>query len=927
MSDFNKALALAFEAHANQFDKAGEPYVLHPIRVASSFTDEPARIVAVLHDVLEDNKQFTPDRLRAEGFDEEIVRAVVALTRHEDTEGEDAYLEYICSLSDEPLAGRVKLADLNDNMNISRIPTPTEKDFLRVSKYRRAYSILRKALREREISELTQNETDPKRVYAIRYARIAEDYECYARVLREVLERLCSGVAPQSIVQVRAKKVASFTEKLVRKNYCDGGRNPFDRCTDLCGGRVITQTMDQANEIAAFIEKHFNVDYQNSLDAGKRLSTKEFGYRSLHYVISIKSDNLLGMDTKPEITGDLKAEIQIRTMLQHAWSDCVHDRLYKSPFKVMDKYERDSSRIAAALEVIDNQFKDFIYDFDKYSINFTSYLPENAVLKIISNNNIIKNLEASERSKRPYAYKNAELYTSLGMYAEAVEQLSPYVNEQNALTLPSEAVTLGYALCSLADFDLMSKDFVRGEKLLKAIEEQYRYLDTDRSNLWLKEKKLYTKTLVCLADCVIYSGMNPSLAENALSRAYRLEPENPYILNRIIEVTWGASGRFEMLSGAIANGVSICRAHIASEIELPNAYLAMGRLELAAENNDAALEAYSQAINYVNLHKDIRHASIIELFKTERIFLNKTVHSREAARLIIKLINNAIRHWESGDAPQSEELVGVGHFNIDVSEIIHINLDDEPFAQIDSIDELIGDGSKRYLVVVSGGGHKASLYCQIFVSQGHKLLIYDDASKQPLANNSLYADSHTIAAIPYEKETLLGLFAKRLTDFDEETIITAARLTHDNYKNIQDAKLQRILDRCTEQFFRDTPAALPWEELPEDYRHANIDQVRYWLTIFGLCGYEIVQRDANANLYQIPSDDLEHMAKLEHGRWNAERLLQGWRYAPVRDDAKKLHDCITCWDNLTDEIKMFDREAIKTAVRMLHGLGYTLRRA
>lgn len=119
----------AAKAHAGQIDKA-EPYILHPIRVMLRVTGTDARITAVLHDVVEDSDS-TIDELRAEGFSELVLGAVDALTKRE---GENR-LEAALRAASNEVAREVKLADNAENMDLSRIQHPTEKDYARLKEY------------------------------------------------------------------------------------------------------------------------------------------------------------------------------------------------------------------------------------------------------------------------------------------------------------------------------------------------------------------------------------------------------------------------------------------------------------------------------------------------------------------------------------------------------------------------------------------------------------------------------------------------------------------------------------------------------------------------------------------------------------------------------------------------------------------------
>ncbi len=138
MSTLERAIAIAAEAHSGQVDKAGAPYVLHPLRMMFRVASIDERIVAVLHDVCEDCPGWTFDRLRGEGFPNHIIEALRSVTKRD---GED-YEAFVRRASANPIGRCVKLADLHDNCDLSRIAVPSEQDFQRIEKYRRAIDLI-----------------------------------------------------------------------------------------------------------------------------------------------------------------------------------------------------------------------------------------------------------------------------------------------------------------------------------------------------------------------------------------------------------------------------------------------------------------------------------------------------------------------------------------------------------------------------------------------------------------------------------------------------------------------------------------------------------------------------------------------------------------------------------------------------------------
>ena len=136
----NRALRLAYEAHQGQFDKSGVPYVFHPLHLAEQMPDEESIVAALLHDVVEDT-DYSLEDLKSMGFPPKALEAVALLTHT----GEEPYLRYVARIKENPIAKRVKLADLRHNSDLSRIRQVTERDRDRVEKYAAAIRLLEQA--------------------------------------------------------------------------------------------------------------------------------------------------------------------------------------------------------------------------------------------------------------------------------------------------------------------------------------------------------------------------------------------------------------------------------------------------------------------------------------------------------------------------------------------------------------------------------------------------------------------------------------------------------------------------------------------------------------------------------------------------------------------------------------------------------------
>ena len=132
-----KAMRIAFEAHKEQTDKNGIPYIYHPIHLAEQMSDEAEVCAALLHDVIEDT-DVTFEQLEAEGFTPEIITALRFLTHNDNI----PYLDYVAEIKTNSIATKVKLADLKHNSDLTRLGHVDGRALIRVEKYKKAIALL-----------------------------------------------------------------------------------------------------------------------------------------------------------------------------------------------------------------------------------------------------------------------------------------------------------------------------------------------------------------------------------------------------------------------------------------------------------------------------------------------------------------------------------------------------------------------------------------------------------------------------------------------------------------------------------------------------------------------------------------------------------------------------------------------------------------
>ncbi len=163
---------------------------------------------------------------------------------------------------------------------------------------------------------------------------------------------------PYLTISSRVKEFDSFFEKIDRKSY----ENPFDETEDFCGIRVILYYLTDISKVIQIIEKEFDV--QNNENKSDNLDVNEFGYRSHHFIVKIKDRWL----ESPNYRGlkDIKIEIQVRTVLMHAWAEIEHKLGYKNKDQVPNDLKRKLFLISAKLEEADNQFQELTADIGQY---------------------------------------------------------------------------------------------------------------------------------------------------------------------------------------------------------------------------------------------------------------------------------------------------------------------------------------------------------------------------------------------------------------------------------------------------------------------------------------------------------------------------------------------------------------------------------
>lgn len=201
-------------------------------------------------------------------------------------------------------------------------------------------------------------------------------YESFAREVEHQVKLLLDscGISYNSI-GLRVKTRASLAEKIDRKN---GKYSKLEDITDIAGVRVITYYSEDVDCVADIIESEFDVDRINSIDKRAALEPDKFGYCSVHYVVKMSSERLALREF--QMYQGMSCEIQIRSVLQHAWAEIEHDTGYKSEKPIPRELRRSFSRIAGLLEIADKEFNTIRRELSEYKKEATEKISKEEFL-------------------------------------------------------------------------------------------------------------------------------------------------------------------------------------------------------------------------------------------------------------------------------------------------------------------------------------------------------------------------------------------------------------------------------------------------------------------------------------------------------------------------------------------------------------------
>ena len=781
-------------------------------------------------------------------------------------------------------------------------------------------------------------------VHVPRFVEIRPRYVVYAGFLHAVLKHGCGTLAPLALIETRAKSIPSFAEKILRKrkSYMQPkgtlSPDPLARMTDLCGGRVIAQTSDQVRAVCQFIEEAFDVDSPNSEDVSQRLRPTEFGYRSVHYIVLVNAEKLraagVSMAIPPEVLG-LKAEIQVRTLLEHAWADIGHEMTYKAEHTVPSRHSSPVRLAGRGAGGRGPPVRRVGAQFGRVQVQLRR-LPRAG---------------GSGGRDRPAADR---ALLRLGQPGPGGQDRPACAFHRPTRDGPGNPPALcrrahqgvervrGIALLEMHWDDPGGKEYVEGRRSLEAA---------------CAHRRQDAETLCALAES--WGREDPSKARDLFHRAVAVDATEPITLSRYIEfeIAQLSDGAVVRLAAPmIRDAMGRCRKQIEARVNLPWAWASLGVLNLLVEAPYEALGALAQLIRLCGpprsrrRHGWCRRAAFCRRPRPAahaRRSRPHSVHPREPAglrlvpsgrsagpgrwrercrggrRAILRMLAScgagATPHLARGDTRASSSCPAAarrrprarwtpssrsGSARARGSPSPFSVADAQPISAIwrawtalrlgplQGWTDIVAAGvdPHRVKLLSYAGGQISHIECMLALALGARVGLIEDAAvpKDRQFGEPEWQDCPNLLRLPLDPMTLRAFLLTDQLPCKRDELAKAAQRSHEEH-------VQSVISQ--------EPGLLPWKDLSEDLKLSNFHQVAYAENILNTAGLGVRPiGDPHRPLVDLQEtlgeEGLSRLAEMEHGRWNVERLLSGWRHAEAKDVVKKLSPYLVPWNKL-----------------------------
>jgi ppGpp synthetase/RelA/SpoT-type nucleotidyltranferase len=852
------------------------------------------------------------------------------------------------------------------------------------------------------------------------------DFEDYAVLMGKILQKAIGEFGLMGFAEARAKNVVSFSNKIMLK---DKYRNPLTDMTDLCGARIVVHFKSQVDKICDFIKENFEIDEANSLDLKSKLMVSEFGYRSIHYIVTPKKDSILGVDVESRFQ-TMKAEIQVRTLAEHIWADISHDRIYKTDLNIPDEWKREAAQLSAMLENADKKFAGMASEIDSLATVYElQYEKERADVDVLKLKTVISVLQDNNDECIKNSLKLSAIYRAQDSFQEALELLKPLLDKpvKNRVLQLKLRFEYGLIMAMSCGMDTENPCYVEGTRIIGKVLESFDQLEEAAK----KENEEALSYIYYLAGKHLQRNTEEKKRVAGLfTKAHNIMPENPLYMialmeSLVLDNLSTADYNISLFKTNIINSIPKLMELIGIGIKRLPAFFATGHCYLFLNDEEKCLNAYANAVetiisgNYLNSQTTVEAEIALlgkmknineELAEEAKLYLNiamflisatdtgtkyktsicnysinkakkfktpvviiaggasgmdksKVDHYSQYVREIMNGFSGTIISGgtDSGipglAGKMKAELKGPVDFELDaylpeklppdaVRSDYYDNFYETPSKRFSALDvlvcwaDLICNDIKPGDVILIGidGGRIATMEYKIALSLGAKvaLVAYSGRAVSDFSQDKTWKNHNNLLILPNDPLTVWALVNQTAkTILSDLGIRELAPQVHDFYRNSELKKFKSDTEDINKY-----KVLMPWENLNPMLQNSNLKQVAFYEHILKRVGLSIRKAD-NPVLFDIEANlsntftngldvsdndkkvsDYEALASLEHGRWNAERLLEGWRYGRVKDISKKLNPCIKSWKDLDVETKKYDYDPVRNIPVLLSKIGY-----
>jgi ppGpp synthetase/RelA/SpoT-type nucleotidyltranferase len=859
------------------------------------------------------------------------------------------------------------------------------------------------------------------------------DYEDFAVLMQIILQKAIGELGLMGFAEARAKNLVSFSNKIILK---DKYRNPLADMTDLCGARIVVHFKSQVDKVCNFIKKNFEIDEANSLDLKSKLMVNEFGYRSIHYIVSPKKDSILGVNIEHRFK-TLKAEIQVRTFAEHIWADISHDRIYKTDLNIPDEWKREAAQLSAMLENADKKFAGMASEIDSlatvYELQFENEKTDVDILKLKT---VISVLKDNNDECIKNSLKLSALYRAKDCFTEAVELLEPLLDKpvKNKVLNLKLRFEYGMVITMSCGLDTENPFYVDGTRIIDKVLDGFDQLDetTKKENeealsyIYYRAGKLFQR-----------NSEEKKRVAVLFTKAHNIMPENPLFMvalmeSLVLDNLTTADYNISLFNTNMINAIPKLKELIGIGIKRLPAYFAIGHCYLLLNNEEKCINAFANAAETILCGKYLNSLATTdaeitllgkmkninaELAEEAKLYLNIAMHLVSASDFKTKYKNSICKYRINktkkfktpvviiaGGASMMDEskvntyskylrefmhgfkgtiisggttagipgltgkikaeLVVPAEFELNaylpeklpsdaVRSEYYDNFYETPSGGFSALDvlvcwaDLICNDIKPQDVLLVGidGGKIATMEYKIALSLGAKvaLMAYSGRAVSDFVEDKTWKNHRNLLILPNDPLTLWALVNQTTkTILSDQEIKELAPQVHGFYRDLELGKFKSNTEDINKY-----KVLMPWDNLNPMLQNSNLKQVAFYELILKRVGLSI-RKTENPIPYNIetnlsktfryyseeldyPSEvskgkskvsDYEMLARLEHARWNAERLLEGWRYGSVKDIAKKLNPCIKAWKDLGDDIKKYDYDPVRNIPVLLAKIGY-----